>query len=97
MTTPIVQFHHDPENGGHFTTMLFWECQCEESFLHPGYHRECPPCGLQRNQAADADLEVVIHLGSDVDERLAEVAIEQTGLDPLWMPFAEGASQERGG
>ncbi|MBC8509476.1 MAG: hypothetical protein ISR58_08415 [Anaerolineales bacterium] len=96
MTTPIVQFHHDPKHGGHFTTVLFWECQCEEDFLHPVYHRECPPCGITRNQAPDAGMGVVVRMGTQVDERLTEAAFEQAGLDSLWIPFAEGVSQVEG-
>ena len=96
MTTPIVQFHHDPVHGGHFTTSLFWECHCEGDFLHPVYHRECPPCGLRRNQAPDAGLEIVVRMGSAVDERLTDAALEQAGVDPLVMPFTEGELQGKG-
>ena len=33
MRTAIVQFHHDPDKGGFFTTFLFWDCECEEDYI----------------------------------------------------------------
>ena len=41
MATNIVKFHHDPQNGGFFTTSLFWDCECEQRYIHDLTESEC--------------------------------------------------------
>ena len=92
MTTNIVQFHHDPANGGFFTTALFWDCECEHNYIHPLHRRECYACSVQRDDAPDARLIEVIRYATefDLDQRLVRVAAEQAENDVELIPFAEG-------
>jgi len=51
---------------------------------------------MRRDQAPDAGLNIIVRMGSSVDERLTEAALEQAGVDSLVMPFAEGELQGKG-
>ncbi len=89
MTTNIVEFHHDPANGGFYTTSLFWECECEEAYIHPLYRDECCACGVRREDAPDARLlEVVRHANEfSLDPSLVRVAAEEAENDVEMIPF----------
>ncbi len=47
-------------HGGFFTTSLFWDCQCEDEYIHPYSQVECPVCGARREQAPDSHVDEVI-------------------------------------
>ena len=87
MATPIVEFHHDPHNGGFFTTSLFWDCECEQCYIHDLTEGDCPVCGVQRQDAPDARaIEVVQHAHSfHLSSTLVEVVAEQVEMDRI--PF----------
>ena len=89
MTTNIVEFHHDPANGGFYTTALFWECECEEVYIHPLYRDDCGACGVRREDGADARLmEVIRHTTAfKLDRRLVNAAAEQAENDIEAIPF----------
>ena len=89
MVTKIVEFHHDPANGGFYTTSLFWDCECEERYIHPFHLRECPACGVWREDAPDARLMEVIRLAHefDLDRQLVETAAEEAENDLALIPF----------
>ena len=89
MTTNIVEFQHDPANGGFYTTALFWECECEEVHIHPLGRRECCACGVRREDAPDARLlEVIRHANEfSLDPSLVRAAAEQAENDVEMIPF----------
>jgi len=91
MTTKIVEFHHDPANGGFYTTALFWDCECEDDYIHPLHRRECCACGVQQEDAPDARLlEVIRHAHAfGLDQSLVEIAAEQAEKDVELIPFTE--------
>ncbi len=92
MATKIVEFHHDPANGGFYTTSLFWDCECEDRYIHPLYRSECPACGIRREDSPDARLLEVIRYAHefDLDRQMVEVAAEQAENDVELIPFAAG-------
>jgi len=85
--TPLVEFHHDPQNGGFFTTALFWECECEEDYLHTFTQPECPACEAKRDESPDARLAEVLRCGAKLDEELVEIACQQAGVEHNVIPF----------
>lgn len=89
MTTNIVEFHHDPAKGGFYTTALFWECECEEVYIHPLYLDECCACGIRREDAPDARLLEVLRYANEfnLDLSLVRVAAEQAENDIEAIPF----------
>ena len=40
-------------------TDLFWECRCEERYLHPYHEPECPACNTLRDDGMPASLNMV--------------------------------------
>lgn len=36
------------------TTPDFWDCECEENFIHPVYEESCPKCGHSREEQPDS-------------------------------------------
>ena len=44
----------DPGNAYFITTSLYWECDCNSSFLKPADMRMCEDCGAFRDESADA-------------------------------------------
>ena len=89
MVTQIVEFHHDPANGGFYTTSLFWDCECEDHYIHPFHRRECCACGVRQEDAPDARLLEVIRYAHefDLDRQLVEAAAEQAENDLALIPF----------
>ncbi len=89
MATQIVEFHHDPANGGFYTTSLFWDCECEDDYIHPLHRRECCACGFRREDSPDARLLEVIRYAAEfnLDQHLVVAAAEQAELDVELIPF----------
>ena len=87
MSTANVQFHHDPANGGFFTTSLFWDCECEEDYIHPLWDEDCPACGSARHEAPDSRINEVIRHSSKLPEKLVETACIQAERDTTFIPF----------
>ena len=87
MRTAIVQFHHDPDKGGFFTTFLFWDCECEEDYIHPLWDEVCPACGSRREDAPDSRINEVIRHSSTLPEKLVETAWEHAQEDVSPIPF----------
>ncbi len=85
MATPIVEFHHDSKNGGFFTTSLFWDCECEERFIHDFTTRECPACGVRSEDAPDARVDEVLRNVQDfrLNALLVRGIEKQLELDAL--------------
>jgi len=48
------------------TTFEFWECNCEDKYLHHHYETECPICKSIKDESPDARLyDVIENLLSD--------------------------------
>lgn len=49
-------------------TDKFWDCECQENYIHPCTEKKCTVCGAERDAQPDSHvIEVVALLGSDVD------------------------------
>lgn len=42
------------------TTPLFWDCECDDNYIHPDNSIECMFCGVKAEDAPDARLNEVI-------------------------------------
>jgi hypothetical protein len=59
VSEPIT--HHADSYGGFYTTSLFWDCSCEERYIHAYTRPDCPACGDRREDAPDARVFEVFH------------------------------------
>ena len=41
-------------HGEFFTTPLFWDCNCEEEYIHPATQEVCLACNTHREDGPDA-------------------------------------------
>jgi len=41
-------------NAGSRTTSLFWDCECEENYIHPKDDALCPRCNTYRDDQPDS-------------------------------------------
>ncbi|MBN2115427.1 MAG: hypothetical protein JW730_02590 [Anaerolineales bacterium] len=80
----IVQDHslieaHNIGRDTFYTSSLFWDCECEEHYIHPVYQDQCLLCGARREDQPDARVDEILNhtrgLPSDllqVIEKLAD-------------------------
>ncbi len=47
------------DHGGFYITPLFWDCECEEGYIHPASQEACPACNTRREDGPDARLDEV--------------------------------------
>ena len=40
-------------------TDRFWDCECEENYIHPRNEDLCPHCGVRRDEQPDARIDEV--------------------------------------
>ena len=51
-----------------FTTLLFWDCECERDYIHPCTEQVCPVCKAEREDAPDARIDEVFRYQDKLDE-----------------------------
>jgi hypothetical protein len=44
------------------TTPLFWDCECDDNYIHPVNEVDCLFCGIKNEDAPDARLNEVIKM-----------------------------------
>jgi hypothetical protein len=65
--------------GVGIVTTLFWECRCEEQYIHPFHLDDCPACCTARDSGMPAKVQDVLsmahewHLDASLVARLREV------------------------
>jgi len=59
-----VTYHAD-SHGGFYTTSLFWDCSCDEHYIHPFTQPDCPACGDCREEAPEAHVTEVLRNASE--------------------------------
>ena len=66
-------------------TDLFWECRCEEHYLHPYHIPECPACSMLREEGVPASLNTVFTFAIEwrLDESL--IATLRDRYPNTWM------------
>jgi hypothetical protein len=55
----LIDPHPDLIAGTFYTTPLFWDCNCEEEYIHPATDEACPACNTRREDAPDARVEEI--------------------------------------
>jgi hypothetical protein len=56
-----------------YTTSLFWDCECEEMYIHPAFQDECILCGTRREDQPDARVDEVLKYSPHLPNELAQV------------------------
>jgi hypothetical protein len=49
------------------TTSEYWDCGCDDDYIHPANHFRCPICGVSREEQPDSKVEEVIEKGFPLD------------------------------
>lgn len=39
------------------TDQHYWDCECEEEYIHPKTEKECPICGAEKDEQPDSRVE----------------------------------------
>ncbi len=61
----IVQDHslieaHTIGRDTFYTSSLFWDCECDEYYIHPVYQDECLMCSARREDQPDARVDEIL-------------------------------------
>ena len=56
-----------------YTTSLFWDCECEEDYIHPAFQGECVLCKTQREDQPSARVDEVLKYQSYLPNDLVQV------------------------
>lgn len=52
------------ENSGVVkTTEKYWDCECEDNFVHPKTQKTCPICGTNSDEQPDSRVDEVLKFG----------------------------------
>jgi hypothetical protein len=44
------------------TTPFFWDCECEDNYIHPKTETTCSICGVRHDEQPDARLQEVLRM-----------------------------------
>lgn len=45
------------------TTYLYWDCECEDKYIHPSTIDKCDRCGCERDEMPDSIVDEVFYHG----------------------------------
>jgi hypothetical protein len=79
--TTLIEAH-----GGFYTTPLFWDCECEEDYIHPATQEVCLACNTRREDAPDARVDEVFRYAYEFrlpTELVNAVAAAAEAVDPV--------------
>jgi hypothetical protein len=62
----LIEAHADPK-GPFYTTLLFWDCECEEEYIHPVTQGICFACNRHREESPDARVNEVFQHAYEFD------------------------------
>jgi hypothetical protein len=68
--------------GNSYTTPLFWNCECEEYYIHSLLEEACPVCKATRDESPDARVDEVFRYSSGLNKKL--VAALETICDAVY-------------
>ena len=57
----LIEPHNIGRSDAFYTTSLFWDCECEENYIHSFTEETCPACGATREEAPDARVNEVFN------------------------------------
>jgi hypothetical protein len=81
----LVQTQQEPVGGFFdrkfttiYTTSLFWECLCNQDFVHPYDEDECPHCRMSKDDRAAqaARMDNVLYFAGDLNPYLVMLAAD---------------------
>ena len=55
----IRDFNTRDEDGHPELSSSYWDCQCEEKYIHPNSSDKCPECGAERYESPDSQQDEV--------------------------------------
>ena len=78
------------KSGDIFTTPLFWDCECEEDYIHSCLDEACPVCKAMQEESSDARVDEVFRYSSELNNKLIaalEVICDSVCPDLVPVPF----------
>ncbi len=74
--------HYGGNNESFRTTYLFWDCACEENFIHPNYESFCPRCHAVIEDQPESMLKEVLAEMAAGKLKLYAIQIQPPLYDP---------------
>ena len=68
----LIESHNIGCEDAFYTTILFWDCECERDYIHPCTEAMCPVCKAEHNDSPDARVDELFKYQSDLDQRLLD-------------------------
>jgi len=56
-----------------YTTSLFWDCECEDDYIHPAFQGECVLCKTLREDQPSARVDEVLKYSSHLPFDLTQI------------------------
>lgn len=76
------------KQGDIILTPLFWDCECEENYIHPASEEICYACGAVREESPDSRAIEVLKYADTLPEALtALVESAMTITEPSFSPI----------
>jgi hypothetical protein len=66
----LIERHNIGRPDAFYTTSLFWDCECEEDYIHTLTEENCPACGATRENAPDARVNEVFNHSTRLNSTL---------------------------
>ena len=64
------------EHGDIWLTPLFWDCECEDDYIHPASEPTCFRCHFQREESPDARVLEVLKYADLLPKALVRIVEE---------------------
>ena len=87
--TALIEPHNLGRMDSFFTTLLFWDCECERDYIHSCTEDVCPVCKATHEESSDARVDEVFR-STGLDKRLVaalEALCEDVCPDLIPIPF----------
>ncbi|MBI5943672.1 MAG: hypothetical protein HY864_04830 [Chloroflexi bacterium] len=73
-----------------YTTPLFWDCECEEGYIHSCLDEGCSVCGVTQDESPNARVDEVLCYSSTLNDKLIaalEMVCDRVCPDLVSIPF----------
>ncbi len=73
-----------------YTTPLFWDCECEEDYIHTCLEEACPVCKATQEESPNARVDEVFRYSRELNDKLIaalEVICDSVCPDLVPIPF----------
>ena len=68
----LVEPHNLGREDAFYTTILFWDCECERDYIHPCTEATCLVCKAEREDSSNARVAELFKYQSNLDHRLMD-------------------------